>query len=132
MFLNQVLARSVPALGLLALGWSGCVAVKTSEGTRLMTLGSFKRHASENLVGSLRVSEEVARGALQFRVEKGRWPATREEVLAGLVRAGFKPDFAGEVASLELTWEGSDPLYSFRMVSGPSWKVRIRVRREVP
>lgn len=128
-YLPRYLHRLLP---ILALGLSGCVAVNTGDGTKLMTLNGFKRHATENLVGSLRVAEEVTRGAVQFRAEKGRWPVTKDEILVGLVRAGREPEFAEEVATLELRWEEGDPLYSFRMVSGPVWIIRLKLTDETP
>jgi len=121
-----------PLVLTLALAMSGCVAVNTGDGTKLMTLNGFKRHATENLVGSLRVAEEVTRGAVQFRAEKGRWPVTKDEILVGLVKAGREPEFAEEVATLELRWEQGDPLYSFRMFSGPVWTIRLKLTDATP
>jgi hypothetical protein len=107
---------AIAALGLCG----GCIVPLTPE--------QQKTH-----VAPIAALPEIIEGATLFRLVKGRWPQTKEELEAGAQRGKKPPEYLSEIQTISIVEQSSSSiLYRCVFRSGGSTEVRVNLSVKDP
>lgn len=76
-------------------------------------------------------TREVIEGGTVFYALHGRWPETREELIAGLALRGIKAEALPAIREVKITREGESVIYHLTTARGGKSEVRMNPRGAV-